>query len=366
MVALVKALYKWFFALIFLGISANLNAQEDPQKKTADTIPEYQKLYTKALKLIDSAKYKEATPLLKKAVKEKKDFYPAFNKMAYILVKQENYKDAEKELEKAEKIMPLDFETQKLKGIIYYKTNKFKECKMAIDTAMSIAKDDKIDDAELYYYQALLMFKGKSYKTALASCESAIDIKANYIEAMILKGEIRFAMKDYNYAIKELSDAIKVMSAEKPDYSAYKLRAKAKFEVADYKGAVTDWNVYIDGNANEEDALIARAAAKINSNDNSGAIADLDEAIKLNGKNPVSYCYRGVAKGGNKSYVEALKDLDYAIKLKFDYGAAYVNRAAIKMASKDKHGACADLQKADSLGDNMAFKLIEQYCKGGK
>ncbi len=73
-----------------------------------------------------------------------------------------------------------------------------------------------------------------------------------------------------------------------------------------------------------------------------------------------------MAKGGNKQFIEALKDLDYSIKLKFDYPAAYVNRAAIKMASKDKRGACADLEKADGLGDEMAVKLIERYCKDGR
>lgn len=134
-------------------------------------------------------------------------------------------------------------------------------------------------------------------------------------------------------------------------------------EVGDFKGAVSDWDVYIAQYPKEETALVARAAAKINFNDNSSAIADLDEAIKLNGKNPVSYCYRGVAKGGNNMIAEGLKDLDYSIKLKFDYGPAYVNRAALKMASKDKRGACADLEKADSLGDEMAYQLIERYCK---
>ena len=61
--------------------------------------------------------------------------------------------------------------------------------------------------------------------------------------------------------------------------------------------------------------------------------------------------------------MEALKDLDYSIKLKFDYPTAYVNRAAIKMASKDKRGACEDLGKADGLGDEMAVRLYDQYCK---
>ena len=68
-------------------------------------------------------------------------------------------------------------------------------------------------------------------------------------------------------------------------------------------------------------------------------------------------------KGENKQFVEALKDFDIAIKLKYNYGAAFVNRAAVKFASKDKIGACEDLNKADALGDEMAFKLIETYCK---
>ena len=70
-----------------------------------------------------------------------------------------------------------------------------------------------------------------------------------------------------------------------------------------------------------------------------------------------------MVKGENKQFVEALKDFDYSIKLKYDYGGAFVNRAAIKFASKDKQGACEDLNKADSLGDEMAIKLIETYCK---
>jgi len=328
-----------------------------------DSVPEYQELYIKASKLVDSAKYKEALPILKKALKLKPDFWQAYNKRAFIQIQQKEYKDAEKDLIKSELILPQNFETLKLKGINFYFNNKYKESKGSIDTAITIANEEKIEDAEIYYYQAQLMFKGKSYKTAIGACESAIEFNKKYIEAYVLKGEVRFAMKDYNYAIKELSEGIKLMKPEKIDYNAYKLRAKSKFEIKDFKGAVTDWSIYIDANPNEELALVARAAAKINANDNSGAIVDLDEAIKLNKKNPVSYCYRGVAKGGNKNNTEALKDLDFALKLKFDYAEAYVQRAYIKMASKDKHGACDDLKKAEGLGNELALKLNEQFCK---
>jgi tetratricopeptide (TPR) repeat protein len=352
--------YKWcLFCFIWL-ICQPVKAQKTSGK---DSTASYEETYKKAVKLIDSAKYDQSIPILKKAIKENPNYWEAFNKMAFAKIKLKDYKGALKDLDKAEKIAPLNYESLKWRGITFYLTDNFKEAKITFDTALYVLNQEKLDDAELFYYRALLMFKGKSYKSAFEACETALDFNPKYVEVIELKGEMRFVKKEYNYAIKELSEAISLMSETSRDYKAYKLRAKSKFEVGDFKGAISDWTIYMDGIPGEEEALISRAAAKINVNDNSGAITDLDEAIKLNPKNPVSYCYRGVAKGGNKNYVEALKDLDYSIKLKFDYPAAYVNRAAIKMASKDKRGACEDLGKADGLGDEMAVKLYDQYCK---
>jgi len=328
-----------------------------------DSIPSYQKNFNKAVQYIDSNKFDKALPILKAVIKEKKDFGQAYIKTAYIKIKQKNYKEAEKDLLKAEKIKPNDFEIFKLKGINFYFVNKFDESKFSLDSAFEISKREKIDDWELLYYRALLMFKGKSYKSAQETLESVTDLNPKCAEAYYLKGEIRFVKKEYNYALKELNEAINKLPVTKPDYNFYKLRAKTKFEIQDYKGAVNDWNVYIDGIPNEEEALISRAAAKINCKEFTGAIVDLDEAIKLNSKNPISYCYRGVAKSENKAFKEALDDYNTAIKLKFDYAAAFFNRAATKMAIKDKIGACDDLNKADGLGNLQAARIIDKYCK---
>ena len=353
--------YKWLF-LGFIWLVPCLNAQET----VVDSLFPFEKHFREAQKLIDSAKYKQSLPVFKKAIKEKPDYWEAFNKMALAKIKMKEYKESLKDLDKADQIAPFNYETLRLKGISNYHLNNFAESKAAIDTAVFFSTEEHIEDYELFYYRALLAFKGKAYKQALEALEIAVEYRPNYWQAILLKGEVRFTMKDYNYAIKEITSAISVMPELETDYRAYKLRAKSKFEIGDFKGAISDWNAYIEEIPKEEEALISRAAAKINVNDNTGAIVDLDEAIKLNNKNAVSYCYRGVAKGGNKQYIEALKDLDYSIKLKFDYPAAYVNRAAIKMASKDKRGACTDLEKADGLGDEMAYKLIEKYCKDGR
>jgi len=352
-------IYTYLFLTFISCFCLNIKAQE----YSNDSIPNHIKLFIKGCKLNDSAKYKEAIKVFKLAVKEKPDYWEAYNKMAYAKTHLQDYKGAEKDLAQADKLAPLNYETDKLRGINFFLNHQYKECKMMLDTATYLCLEDKLEDAELFYYRAKLMMVGKSYKTALEACETALEWKPRYIDVIKLKADIRYAKKEYNYAIKELNEAIALMPANKQEFESYKLRAKCKFEVGDFKGAVKDWNVYLDTIPALEEDLISRAAAKINANDNSGAIVDLDAAIKMNSKNPVSYCYRGTAKGGTKSYVEALKDLDYAIKLKFDYASAYVNRAAIKMASKDKRGACSDLEKADGLGSELALKLIQQYCK---
>lgn len=355
------------YLLLFLAFL--LNAQEKKgdfsvEEAGASAIDTIQKkpeedLYKAALKLQDSAKWKESTALLVKALRINPEYLNASNKLAFAKYKMDNLMGAEFDYLWSLKIDPNNFEALKYLGIIYFKNKRYNDSKMYMDSA----GNQRVDDPEFFYYRAKLMFTGKEYKKALSLADYATEENKKYTEAYLLKAEIRLAMKDYNYALKELNDAEKTIPADKPDYNLYKTRAKTKFELKDYKGAVTDWNVYIDANPKEEEALISRAAAKINSGEFSSAIVDLDDAAKLNPKNPVIYNYRGLAKGENKQIVEGLKDLDYAIKLKFNYPAAYVNRAALKFASKDKRGACQDLEKADALGDQLAFKLIEQYCK---
>jgi tetratricopeptide (TPR) repeat protein len=345
------ALFIWF--LPFIG-----EAQQ-----AADSVEAHVRFFIQAEALQDSGKFKESLPLLKKAIKTKPDYWEAYNLTALAQIKTEKYKEALKSLAKAERIAPMNYQSLKLRGIANYLNNSFQESKNALDTAAAVALEENIEDAELLFYKAQLMYKGKGYKEAINACEQALDYKPYMTEAMVLKAENRFMLKQYRQAILDLDDAIRIMKPEKVDYNAYKLRAKCKFELGDYKKAIGDWDLYLDAFPKEEEALISRGASKININDNSGAIADLDLAISINAKNPVSWCYRGVAKGGNKNFEEALKDINQSLKLKMDYAAGYVNRAAIKMAVKDKRGACQDLEKADRIGSETAYKLIEQYCK---
>lgn len=344
--------------------NTNMSASTGDGDTTAVIAEEKQiTIYKAGLKLIDSAKYKNAINEFKKAVKIKKDYSEAWLKMGYCKMKLEDFIGADADYNKALKTGPPEFEPLKLKGINHFFLTEYDSAKKYLDSALLVYEDERIDDAEFHYYRGKLMYVGKSYKQALEESNITLEINPKYYDAMILKCEIRFAQKEWAYALKELNETIKALPEKMKNYELYKMRAKSKFELKDYKGSAQDWSAYIDNNSKDEEAYISRAMARININDHTNAIVDLDEAIKLNSKNPVSWNFRGLAKGSNKQIVEGIKDLDQSIKLKFDYANAYLHRAALKMAAKDKRGACDDLQKADSLGNDVAPGLFDQYCK---
>jgi len=353
--------YMWrvIFLSFFLFLAGNLFSQSN-KKDTTRSLDPSADLYKASIKLIDSLKYKEAIKILQKAVKIKKDFAEAFNKIAFCDMQLKDFENAQKNLELSLKFKPDNFECIKYLGRACYLNKKYDLAKKYYDEA------EKMEpmDIELMFFSAELKATGQDIKGAMDMYNAILQEKENYAIAYINRGLLKYNQKQFLYAIKDMEQGVKLAKYKNINEEVYTSLAQAKFEIGDFKGAIKTFDTLIGRNPKNEFALTYRGAAKIEVNDFSNAINDLSEAIKLNSKSYVAYNFRGVAKGGLKQYVEALKDLDYSIKLKFDYASVYVNRASIRMASKDRKGACEDLTKADQLGSSVAYKLIQQYCGG--
>ncbi len=343
--------------LVFLGSSAL--AQKD-KKDTARVLDPSAEYYKAAVKLQDSLRYKEAIKMYEKAAKKRKGFAEAYNNMAFCYLELKDFANAQKNLELSVKFQPDNFNAIKYLGRACYLNKKFAEAKKYYEDAQKL---DPVD-AELLCFVAELRSLGQDDKGALELYNSVILERENYALAWLNRGLLKYKMKQYSYAIKDIEIGIKLYKYLNIADDVYANLAQAKFETGDFKGAVKVFDTLVRRDPKNEFALTYRGAAKIEINDFSSAISDLEEAIKLNPKSYVAYNFRGAAKGGMKQYLPALKDFDHAIKLKFDYPSTYVNRAAVKMASKDRKGACEDLNKADQLGSNVAYKLIQQYCGG--
>jgi tetratricopeptide (TPR) repeat protein len=154
-------------------------------------------------------------------------------------------------------------------------------------------------------------------------------------------------------------------------------KAKRQQRKLDLK-AIVKYTKIIESNPKNIKAYLLRAKAKYNLKDYSGAIADYDKAIELDPQNPKAFYDRGgiYSLKGHRYYPKAIKDYDRAIALKPKYREAYYRRGLIKIdlnrmthkigiyypPEKDRKDACIDFRKAGELGYD-AYNEIREYCQ---
>ncbi|HKC66851.1 MAG TPA: tetratricopeptide repeat protein, partial [Bacteroidia bacterium] len=312
-----------FFIYLFVTSLSVCFAQKTKTDTTRALDPAVD-LYKAAAKLTDSLKYKDAIKLLDKAVKIKKDYSEAYNKIAFCYMQLKDFASAQKNLELSLKYTPDNFNCIKYLGRACYLNKKYDQAKRYYESADSLMPHD----VELMCFIAELKMFGQDLKGALDMYNNIIYERDNYAAAYIGRGMLKFKQKEYPYAIKDIEQGLALFKYQKIDNEVYLSLAQSKFEAGDYKGAAKVFDTLVKRNPKNVDALTFKGASKLNSGDYSGAIKDLDEAIKLDPKNFMAYNFRGTAKGALKQNVEALKDFDACIKLKVNYASVYVNRAA--------------------------------------
>jgi tetratricopeptide (TPR) repeat protein len=167
------------------------------------------------------------------------------------------------------------------------------------------------------------------------------------VKAYVDRGESRLSKKDYDGAIAEFSEAIRLQ----PDcVNAYYFRGLAWYDKRDYDRAIKDLDQAIRLQPNDAVAYSMRGAAWREKRDYDRAIKDGDQAIRLQPDSAVGYHLRGVAWYDKQDYDRAMKDFDEAIRLNPNNAKAYVWRGRTKRDAGDTKGAEADLARARQLG----------------
>jgi tetratricopeptide (TPR) repeat protein len=154
-------------------------------------------------------------------------------------------------------------------------------------------------------------------------------------------------------AVTQFSRAIKLNSR----YTvAYFLRAYAKDQLNDPKGALADYDRVIALNPKLAQAYNDRGNLKVNKlNDSKGALVDYDRAIALNPQYALAYNNRGVLKQSQLNDAQgALADYNQAIALNSKLAQAYNNRGNLRDDLNDAQGALTDYSKAIGLNPKYA------------
>ena len=151
---------------------------------------------------------------------------------------------------------------------------------------------------------------------------------------------------------------------KRKDYEYFFNRAQDKFEVANYEGAIHDYNKALGLSPTEISLVYSmRGNAKRNSGDLEGAIDDQNKALDFDPLYADGYFNRASAKFKMRDFAGAIDDYSQVLKINKKDSDAYFNRANLKKETGDINGACEDWRRAVDLGDEEAARLLQEHCE---
>ena len=231
---------------------------------------------------------------------------------------------------------------------------------------------DSLEQRQAYYGRAFLLYLQKNESGASDDFNRYIEKSQNKAKAnlniacgFLNNGFVLFYSFMDNLDIKNLNKAIyyftKAIELDPNNSYYYETRALAKEELKDYSGAIADYSKAIEL---KPDAYLyaQRATPKFDLNDFRGAIEDYSKAIELEPNEAYYYSNRGNAKFIIRDYKGAIADYTKEILLDPKNGIGYLKRGNAKKMIKDKKGACEDFSKAGELGEDKAYKSINENC----
>lgn len=187
---------------------------------------------------------------------------------------------------------------------------------------------------------------------AAISMTSAAQINTDQVMRI---GQNALYFEDYMLSIQYFN---RVIQAKPYLARPYFLRAIAKLNLDDYRGAETDASKAIELNPFITDAYEVRGVARQNMGKTEEAIADYDLALAQLPDNRNIMFNKALAQESIGQLDSAKVTLDRIIASHPGYDNAYIGRAKVELSLGDTISASADLDKAISINKNSANAYV--------
>lgn len=226
---------------------------------------------------------------------------------------------------------------------------------------------------EYYFYLALI---SEDYTEKLDLYTKAIDIRPDFLDALINRGLVKNELKDYEGSIEDYTKAIELDSR---CALAFNNRGYTKYKMQDFDGALKDYNkaillnpklkIALDNKAKmlnevclKDDAdfsekfYLSMGIIEINSGNIPEGIKNLEESLKHNPNSDLAWFYKGAAYQGMAEDEKAIDAYTQAIKINKGMIDAYYNRGKLLFKSAPK-------QALDDFVTSVALdpKFIDAY-----
>ena len=191
-------------------------------------------------------------------------------------------------------------------------------------------------------------------------------IAKEYVEAALERARNYFENEDYNNAINEFNELIKIL----PNVAIlYHRRADAWLRKNEYDLAIKDYTEVIRLDPHFVHSYAGRGYAYFQKGQPDYAIKDYTEAIRLDPNNAFVYAVRGDAYRMKGLYDQAIRDYTEAIRLDPNNVVAYANRGTAYRMKDQYDQAISDCTEAIRLVPNYALAYVvrgDAYCQRGQ
>lgn len=176
------------------------------------------------------------------------------------------------------------------------------------------------------------------------------------VDQVIRIGQNTMWLEDYVLSIQYFNQAI----AAKPYLAQpYFLRAVAKLNLDDLRGAEADATKALDRNPYLTDAWEVRGVARQNLGLNAEAVADYDHALENNPYSRALLYNKAMAQTELKEYQAADSTFGRLLRYHPNFEGGYIGRARLSLAATDTAAALKDLARALELNpQNVNARLI--------
>ena len=207
-------------------------------------------------------------------------------------------------------------------------------------------------DAQSSYRRGLDLFVKKDYDEAIKEFDEAIKLDPNHRSARYYRGQAWREKKDFDKAIQDFDEAIRI----NPQSSAYfRARGNAWLAEKEYDKAIKDFNEAI--RLNPKYAHGDRGNAWYFKREYDKAIKDYDEEIKLDPKQLSVFFNRGLAWRYKLEYDKAIENYDEVIRLDPKYVNAHYQKACAYALKGRTIQSIDSLRKAFEVGYRDFQKL---------
>lgn len=212
--------------------------------------------------------------------------------------------------------------------------------------------------AKDYYKEGMKQYKEQKYEKASESLKEAVTKNPNKAEYYIDYGMTLIQCKNYEEALIQFDKGILDKDNQivrENNKMAYRGKGIAYYDSADYESAIKEFNNALkitDRSDLDIDILFYLGDSQAKTLDQEGAIATYTKIIEKKASQSDAYYKRAVLKGQMGQLEESVKDFDKAISFDKDNYEYYFGKYAILLQQGDSNGAKEVLTKALAIKTN--------------